>query len=142
MNIKDIMSTETQLVSRDTSIAAAAERMSRAGVGFLLVGDDDKLRGTLTDRDIVLRVVANHKDPESTTVGEILTDRVLYCRTDQSVDEVARNMSQQQVRRMPVLNADKRLVGVVSIGDIAQHLTADLAGEVLQGVTAEAGAAA
>lgn len=141
MNIKDIMSTETQLVSRDTSIAAAAETMSRAGVGFLLVGDDDRLQGTLTDRDIVLRVVANHKDPESTTVGEILTDHVLYCRTDQSVDEVARNMSQQQVRRMPVLNADKRLVGVVSIGDIAQHLTADLAGEVLQGVTAEVGAA-
>ncbi len=141
MNIKDIMSTETQLVSRDTSVAAAAETMSRAGVGFLLVGDDDRLRGTLTDRDIVLRVVANHKDPESTTVGEILTDHVLYCRTDQSVDEVARNMSQQQVRRMPVLNADKRLVGVVSIGDIAQHLTADLAGEVLQGVTAEVGAA-
>lgn len=140
MHIKDIMSTETQLVSRDTSIAAAAETMSRAGIGFLLVGDDDRLRGTLTDRDIVLRVVANHKDPESTTVGEILTDHVLYCRTDQSVDEVARNMSQQQVRRMPVLDADKRLVGVVSIGDIAQYLTADLAGEVLQGVTAETGA--
>ncbi|QIB67207.1 CBS domain-containing protein [Kineobactrum salinum] len=141
MNIKDIMSTDTQLVSRDTSVAAAAESMSRAGVGFLLVGDDDQLRGTLTDRDIVLRVVANHKNPEHTTVGEILTDQLLYCRTDQPVEEVARNMSQQQVRRMPVLNADKRLVGVVSIGDIAQHLTADLAGEVLQGVTAEFAAA-
>lgn len=141
MKIKDIMNPDTDLVSASTTVKAAAEMMAKEGIGFLPVGEGDKLIGTITDRDIVLRVVSKGKDSSTTTVGEILTDKVLYCKEDQEVEEVARNMCEQQVRRMPVVNADKRLVGVVSIGDMAQHLNKELAGEVLQEVTKETHAA-
>lgn len=141
MNIKEIMNPKTDLVSLTTTLQNAAEIMASDSVGFLLIGDGDQLAGTLTDRDIVVRGVAHHKSPDEAKVGDILTDKVLYCREDQDVEEVARNMSEQQVRRMPVVNSDKMLVGVVSIGDIAQHLSADTAGQVLKGVTAERHAA-
>lgn len=141
MNIKDIMTSDADLVSLSTTVREAAEKMESKGIGFLPVGDNDELKGTLTDRDIVRRVVAAGKDISQTTIGEIFTDQVLYCREDQDVDEVARNMSEQQVRRLPVVNADKRLVGVVTIGDMAQHLSAETAGQVLAGVTADQRAA-
>ncbi|GAB3030202.1 CBS domain-containing protein [Bowmanella dokdonensis] len=136
MNIKDIMNPQARLVSPETSIHQAAESMREQGIGFLLVGENDRLKGTLTDRDIVIRVVAEGRDIRNTRVSDILTDKVLYCREDQDASEVARNMSEQQVRRMPVVSDNKRLVGVISIGDLAQHLSAETAGRVLQGVTA------
>lgn len=136
MNIKDIMNPQARLVSPETSIHQAAESMREQGIGFLLVGEKDRLKGTLTDRDIVIRVVAEGRDIRNTRVSDILTDKVLYCREDQDASEVARNMSEQQVRRMPVVSDNKRLVGVISIGDLAQHLSAETAGRVLQGVTA------
>ena len=111
--------------------------MAEKNIGFLLVGADDQLKGTLTDRDIIQRAVSKGKNIESTTVEEILTAQVLYCEADQDVDQVARNMSEQQVRRLPVVDENKRLVGVVSIGDLAQHIAKDTVGEILRGVTAE-----
>lgn len=141
MNIKEVMNPKTELVSTSTTLKEAAEKMAQSGVGFLPVGDNDELKGTLTDRDIVLRAVGKGKDAANTTVKEVLTSKVLYCRDDQDAEEVARNMSEQQVRRMPVVDASKRLVGVVSIGDLAQYLSADVAGQVLGGVTSESQAA-
>lgn len=141
MNIKEIMTSSPVLTNPSTTLKEAAEKMAREDIGFLLVGEEDRLQGTLTDRDIVIRGVSKGKDPESTSIGDILTSKVLYCREDQSADEVAHNMSEQQVRRLPVVNEDKRLVGIVSLGDIAQHLSAEVAGQILQGVTAERHAA-
>lgn len=136
MVIKDIMNQQTQLIGTDTTVKEAAEKMENTGVGFLPVGDNDELKGTLTDRDIVLKAIAKGKNPEQTRVQDILSPSLLYCREDQDVEEVARNMNEQQVRRMPIVNADKRMVGVVSIGDMAQHLSPETAGQVLRGVTA------
>lgn len=136
MNIKDIMNRDVKLVSAQTTLKEAAETMDSTNVGFLPIGDNDELKGTLTDRDIVVNAIAKGKDPQQTKVSEILSPSVLCCREDQDVEEVARSMNEQQVRRMPIVDADKHLVGVVSIGDLAQHLSADMAGQVLKGVTA------
>lgn len=141
MNIKDIMQPSPILKSSSITLKEAAEIMTKEQVGFLLIGDNDQLRGTLTDRDIVIRGVSKGKDINATSVGDILTDKILYCRESQSAEEVAQNMSEQQVRRLPVVDEEKRLVGIVSLGDIAQHLSGDIAGQVLKGVTEERHAA-
>jgi len=137
MNVQDVMNHEAETISPSTTLKDAAGIMAEEGIGFLLVGEDDKLKGTLTDRDVVVRAVAKGQNLENTTVDDFLTGEVLYCRADQEVNDVARNMSQKKVRRMPVVDENKRLVGVVSIGDMAQHLDKDAVGGILQGVTSE-----
>jgi len=141
MNIQDIMTSIPVLTRPDISLQEAAAKMAEEDIGFLLIGNDDRLQGTLTDRDIVIRGVSDGRDARNTSVADILTEKVLYCRENQTVEEVARNMSEQQVRRLPVVNEDKQLVGVVSLGDIAQHLSAEVAGQILQDVTAQRSAA-
>lgn len=141
MNIKDIMNSEPETIDPSTTVKDAAAMMGKDGVGFLLVGEGDRLKGTITDRDIVVRAVCKGVDTTKTTVGDILTEKVLYCQEDQDVEDVARNMSEQKVRRMPVVNSEKRLVGVVSIGDLAQHLSKEVVGDVLRNVTSERQAA-
>jgi len=137
MNVKDVMNPNAETVSPSTTLKDAAAIMAEENIGFLLIGADDELKGTLTDRDIVLRGIATGKDMANTTVEQVLTGSVLYCQADQDVDQVARNMSEQKVRRLPVVDSNKRLVGVVSIGDMAQHLNKDTVGEILKGVTSE-----
>ncbi|AFI85774.1 CBS domain-containing protein [Methylophaga nitratireducenticrescens] len=141
MNISEIMNPEIEMISADTTLKEAAAKMERENIGFLVVGSEKELNGTLTDRDIVLRAVSKGKDMQTTTVGDILSKQVLCCENSQSVEEVARHMCDEQVRRMPVINSDKQLLGVVSIGDLAQHLKPELVGEVLKGVTEERHAA-
>lgn len=141
MNIREIMNPEIEMVSVSTSVKDAAAKMERENIGFLVIGKGSELKGTLTDRDIVLRAVSKGMDMGSTTVGDILSKEVLCCEDTQNVEEVARHMSDEQVRRMPVVNNNKELLGVVSIGDLAQHLDPELVGEVLKGVTEERHAA-
>ncbi|MGH9893019.1 MAG: CBS domain-containing protein, partial [bacterium] len=99
------------------------------------VGENDRLLGMVTDRDIVLRAVAEGASMDSYTARQVMSPNVLYCFDDQSPEEVLRNMMENQVRRLPVLNRDKRLVGMVSLGDLAQHTPAALAGEALRGIS-------
>ncbi|WP_148862155.1 CBS domain-containing protein [Marinobacter fonticola] len=140
MNIREIMNSDVQLVTPSTTLKDAAAQMAQRGIGFLPIGDD-KLAGSVTDRDIVLRGVGQGKDVSTTTVAEIMTDDVLYSFEDTDVEAVAQNMGEKQVRRMPVVDADKRLVGVVSIGDMVPHLQADTAKNVFAGITAHSQAA-
>lgn len=140
MQIKNIMSEGGTLVNPETSIQEAADRMLEQEVGFLLVGEQDRLKGTVTDRDIVLQVVAKGLDPRTTKIRDLLsTGDIMYCRESQEVEEVADSMSDNQVRRMPVVDEDKRLVGVVSIGDLAQHLQAERVGKLLKSITSDRG---
>jgi CBS domain-containing protein len=136
MHVKDVMNPKATLVNPSTSIKEAAAKMEQDRVGFLPVGENDRLQGTVTDRDIVIRAISKGKDPQTTSIDEVLTSELVYCTEDQDVDDVARIMGDRQVRRLPVVNADKRLVGIVSIGDMAQHLSRDTAGQVLAQVTA------
>lgn len=142
MQVSEIMSHETVTVAPDTPIAKVAELMRDKGIGFVPVGENDKLVGTITDRDLVTRFLANGEDPSRANgedpsrakAGDVMTDDLLYCRTSDQIEDVAANMGNQQIRRLPVVDDDKRLVGVVSLGDLAEK-DADSSGDALQQVS-------
>lgn len=140
MDIREIMNADVKLVTPSTTLKDAAAQMAQRGIGFLPIGED-KLAGSITDRDIVLRGVGQGLDVGVTTVADIMTDDVLYCFDDTDVEAVALNMGEKQVRRMPVVDADKRLVGIISIGDMVPHLQADTCKNVFAGITAHSKAA-
>lgn len=131
MQIKDVMTEKVDLVNPATMLADAARKMRDQDIGALPVGEGDQLVGMITDRDITVRAIAEGKDPKGTPVREAMSDRLLYCFEDQSSEEVAANMGRLQVRRLPVMNRDKRLVGIVSLGDLSAAGGDKEAGEAL-----------
>jgi CBS domain-containing protein len=122
MNIADIMSRKVIFLSPSTTVKAAADAMRLNDVGILPVLDGERMVGIVTDRDIVLRVVALGVAPEGCPVGDIMTEEVHYCRDDDVVDEVARRLGELRIRRMPVVDEVNRLVGLISLDDIAAHV--------------------
>ncbi|SDO71858.1 CBS domain-containing protein [Lutimaribacter pacificus] len=133
MKVSEIMSPHPLTVSPDQTLGEAAELMQRIDAGFLPVGEDDRLVGMLTDRDIAIRGVGAGKGPGA-KVREVMTDDVCYCFEDEEIEAAARNMGAQQIRRVPVIDRDKRLVGVLSLGDIAVRQAAETAGDALEGI--------
>jgi CBS domain-containing protein len=109
--------------------------MRSLDVGVLPVCDGDRLVGMLTDRDLTIRAVAEGRDPKITTVEEVMTPEVAYCFEDQDIEEAERVMEKHQIRRLPVLNREKRLVGIVSLGDFATKDDETRAGETLERVS-------
>lgn len=137
MQVRDIMTKGCECIRPETTLEQAARKMRDLNVGPLPVcGSDDRLAGMITDRDIIVRAVAEGKDPRATPVREIMTPQVVYCFEDHDVHDAAALMEDNQIRRLVVLNRGKRLVGIVSLGDIAVH-TADeqLAGETLERIS-------
>ena len=121
MQVKEVMTRGVQCARPTDNLAVAAAKMRDLDVGPLPVcGDHDRLVGMLTDRDITVRAVAEGQDPKATRVSEVMTPNIIYVFEDQDVKDVAKLMREKDVRRMLILNADKRLVGVVSIGDISK----------------------
>jgi CBS domain-containing protein len=139
MKIRDIMSKDVALTSPDESIQAAAQKMADADAGILPIGENDRLVGMITDRDIAVRAVANALDPRSTRVREVMTAEVMYCFEDEDVNHVVQNMAELQVRRLPVVNRDKRLVGIVSVGDIATSDKPVKVGAAMRGIAQPGG---
>ena len=135
MKIRDVMTTDVDVIDPAAMIAEASRRMRDEDIGALPVGEGDKLVGMVTDRDIVVRAIAAGKDPAKTTVREAMSDRVLYCFEDQSIEEVSANMGENQVRRLPVVNRDKRLVGIVALGDLSSRGATGEAGEALSEIS-------
>lgn len=135
--VKDVMTAECQWIAPDTTCAEAARLMRDEDIGFLPVGESDRLIGMVTDRDIVVRCTAEGKDPSKTHVKQVMTMKTFYCYDDESVDEVCENMGDIQVRRLPVVNRDKKLVGVISLGDVAQAAAKAKVGEAQQQITAD-----
>jgi len=136
MQLKEIMTPNPECVSPEDSLQDAARKMRNLDVGPLPVCDNDRLAGMITDRDIVISAVAEGRNPQTTRVREVMTGEVISCFEDQDVQEAARTMQERQVRRLVVLNRDKRMVGIVSLGDLATE-TGDKrkSGEVLQDVS-------
>src|SRR6266571_1703355 len=136
MQLKDIMTPGVEVIAPEASIYEAAEKMSHLDVGPLPVCDNDRLVGMLTDRDITVRAVAEGKDPRATRVRDAMTEGICYCFEDDDVADAARLMKERQVRRLVVLDHNKRLAGIVSLGDLAVE-TGDehLAGETLEHVS-------
>ncbi len=138
MRVSEAMTRDVRVASPDQSIREAARTMAEIDTGVLPVGESDRLVGMITDRDIAIRAVAEGKGPD-TPVREVMTQDVKYCFEDEDTDHVARNMADQQVRRLPVVNRDKRLVGILSLGDLAVMQGAGPAGEALTGVSQPGG---
>jgi CBS domain-containing protein len=121
MQLKDVMTPQVEVIAPGASIYEAAEKMSHLDIGPLPVCDGERLVGMLTDRDITVRAVAAGRDPLTTQVREVMTPDVVYGFDDQEVHDAARLMEQYQIRRLPVLNRSKQLVGIVALGDLAVH---------------------
>lgn len=136
MQVRECMTTNVKLIDPNMSLREAAGLMKQQDTGFLPVGENDRLVGTLTDRDIAVRAVCEGKDPNTATVRETMSQHIVYCFDDQETDEAADLMAQKQIRRLAVLNHDKRLVGVVSIGDIVDKAHDERSAErALEGVS-------
>jgi CBS domain-containing protein len=142
MLVNEIMTRDVECIRPDTPLQEAARKMRDLNVGPLpICGDDDRLAGILTDRDITVRAVAEGKDPRTTPVRDIMSRGIVYCFEDQDVTQAARLMEEKQIRRVLVLNRDKRLVGIVSLGDLAVDThDHELAGEALEAVSEPVGA--
>ena len=128
MKVCDAMSRDVKVASPKQSIRDAAKMMAKLDAGVLPVGEDDRLVGVITDRDITIRAVAEGKSP-TTKVGDVMSHEVLYCFDDQELDDIAQNMAEMKVRRLPVVNRDKRLVGIISLGDLARREDSRTAGQ-------------
>lgn len=135
MEISKAMHENADWVDADTSVSKIAEMMKTADIGAVPIGKDDKLVGMVTDRDIALRVVASGLDPKKTKAEDIMTEGVIYCRTTETVEDAIHLMDQKKIRRLPVLDDKKRLVGMLSLGDVSHSVSRDLSGELLRAVS-------
>jgi CBS domain-containing protein len=139
MKVREAMTRDVRLVRPDQPIREAARLMAELDIGALPVEEQDRLVGMITDRDIAVRAVAVGRGPD-TPVREVMSPEIKYCFEDQSIDEVTQTMGELRVRRLPVLNREKRLVGILSLGDLAIDEGAqDEAGEALGGISRPGG---
>jgi CBS domain-containing protein len=138
MKVSETMTRDVRVASPEETVRKAAQMMASLDAGALPVGEKDHLIGMITDRDIVIRGIAKGKGPKA-KIRDVMTEDVKYCFEDQEVEEVTRNMADIQVRRLPVLNRDKRLVGILSLGDIAISSDGKHAGDALLGISHPSG---
>jgi CBS domain-containing protein len=134
MKIREVMSKDVEIARPDETLRDAAATMKRIDAGVLPVGNDDRLVGMLTDRDIAIRGVAEGKGPDA-KVRDVMTEAVKYVFDDEDVAHVAENMAELQLRRLPVVNRDKRLVGIVSLGDLATAGSLPKTAKALHGIS-------
>lgn len=134
MKVKDVMSRNCTFITPQTTLAEAARIMADQDIGFVPVAESDRMIGMVTDRDIVIRGVAKGADPKA-PVRDVMTGKTYYCFDDESAEDVCANMAELKVRRLPVVNREKRLIGVVSIGDLAQDVNKIKVGQTIQTIT-------
>lgn len=138
MKVREAMTEDVRVVSPEQTIREAAQMMAERDIGALPVGKDDRLVGMVTDRDIAVRAVGQGRGPD-TKIADVMSQEVMYCYEDDELDNVTHNMGDIQVRRLPVVSRDKRLVGIVSIGDIATCGNAKKTGQAMGGISAPGG---
>jgi CBS domain-containing protein len=139
MKIKDMLTRDPHVVGPEAMITEAAKMMKQHDIGMLPVCDGQRLVGSITDRDLTVRAVADGRDPRSTKVGDVMTPSVFWCYDDQGIEVAAQLMEEKQIRRLPIVNRDKRLVGIISLGDLAlRSHNEQLAEEVLECVSTPA----
>lgn len=138
MKVSQLMTRDVEIASPNETLQHAAKIMASLDAGIVPVGKNDRLVGMITDRDIAIRGIAEGKGPDA-KVGEVMTRDVKYCFEDDDVDEVTRNMGDIQVRRLPVMNHEKRLVGILSLGDIAFERSGKGTGQALSRISQPGG---
>ena len=133
--IKELMSTDVQVIRPDDTIEAAAKKMQKGNFGMLPVEENDRMIGSISDRDIAIRAVAAGK-ATSTKVREVMTEGIVWAFEDDSVADAGKLMSEHQIRRLPIVNSSKRLVGIVALGDFAvESAEIKVAGEALSEIS-------
>lgn len=136
MQLREVMSRDVEVIGPDATLAEAAQRMRDGDFGMLPVGENDRMIGAITDRDMVVRCLAEGLDPKTAKVREAMSEGIDWCFEDDDVAAAAEKMRGQQIRRLPVVSRDKRLVGIVALGDLAtEQATKRHAGAVLSGVS-------
>lgn len=135
MQVQDVMTGDVTCVTPETSLKEAAQKMRDLDVGSLPVCDNDRLSGMITDRDIAIRAVADSCDANSTKVREIMSEGIEYCFEDDDLDDASQLMKTKQIRRLPVLNHDKRLVGIIALADVARIADEEEVGETLEEIS-------
>ena len=138
MRVSEAMTRDVRIANPGQSIRDVAKIMAEIDAGSMPVGENDRLVGMITDRDIAIRAIAKGKGPD-TPVRDVMSKDVKYCYEDEDLEHVARNMGDIQVRRLPVVSRDKRLVGIVSLGDVAQNEDSETTGETTAGVSQRGG---
>jgi CBS domain-containing protein len=136
MQVREIMHKGVEWVAPNTSVAVLAKKMLERDIGAIPVGENDRLIGMVTDRDIAVRAVANGKDVSKLTARDVMTSGVTYCRETEDVNDAVRTMESKQIRRLPVINEKKRMVGMLSLGDISHAAPRETAAEVMKAVSA------
>jgi CBS domain-containing protein len=132
MQIEQIMTRNVEIISPETTLREAAQKMRDLDVGSLPICDGERLKGMLTDRDITIRATAEGRNPDTTQAIDVMTAAIIYCYEDQDVAEAAQVMEKKQIRRLPIVDRNKKLVGIVSLGDLAVDTGKErLAGEAL-----------
>lgn len=134
MNVYDVMTRDVRIASPDDTLQVAAQHMHENDFGILPVGENAKLIGMLTDRDITIRAVAKGLSPDRTHVRDIMSTEVEYINDDVSIEDAARKMSELQLRRLPVLDRERNVVGIVSLGDLSLSRE-EVAGEALSSIS-------
>jgi|SRR5688572_10831455 CBS domain-containing protein len=136
MDISRVMTRQVEVVRPDATLQEAAQKMKDIDVGSLPVCDGRKLQGMITDRDVAIRAVAEGRDPRATKVKDVMTKDVVYGRTGQDIKEIAETMASHQIRRLPIVNEDNDLVGIVALGDLAVDAADEsIGGDVLTDVS-------
>jgi CBS domain-containing protein len=134
--LKEIMTPSVEIISPNATAADAARKMKDLDVGAIPVCDGERLLGMVTDRDLVLRVIAMSRDPVQAKVSEAMTPGLVYCYDDEEAEVAAELMAEKQIRRLPILSRGKQLVGIVSLGDlVVDGLDTETAGAVLHDVS-------
>ena len=136
MKVKDMMHKGAEYVAPNAKLQAIAKKMRDRDIGAMLVCEDGKTLGMVTDRDIAIRVLANGKDISTIEAKDVMSHNVVFCRDNEEAEDALRIMESKKVRRLPVLNEDGKLVGMVSLGDISHALSHELTGEVTKAVSA------
>jgi len=134
-SVMDVMTKDVETINPNDSLRDAAERMRTLNVGPLPVCEGDTLMGIITDRDIVVRAVSQGMDPNTTRVSEAMTDEVEYVYEDDDISTVVSKMKEAQVRRILVVNHDKKLVGIIALGDLSEEMNTQEAGQTLESIS-------
>lgn len=136
MKVSEVMHSRVTWVDPNTAVADVAKKMRDEDVGAIPVGENDRLVGMITDRDIACRGVADGGDIKGMKARDVMTKGIVFCRDDEDLDDAVRIMEDKKIRRLPVINGKKRMVGMLSIGDISHAAPRDVSGEVIRAVSA------
>jgi CBS domain-containing protein len=136
MKVKNAMHKNAEWVSPETPIAQVAKKMKDLDIGSLPVGENDRLIGMVTDRDIACRGVADGRDVSNLTARDVMSKGIVYCNDTEDLDDAVRLMETKKIRRLPVINDKKRMVGMLSLGDVSHAASREMSGEVIAAVSA------